>query len=67
MAYRPLLNLFIDEVLSGCYVSIDETTLQVLQEPARIRLSDDKIVYVAFPPRKPGKAGAHLSCKPQRQ
>lgn len=32
---RPLLNLLIDEVLGGCYISIDETTLQVLQEPGR--------------------------------
>jgi transposase len=32
---RPLLNLLIDEVLAGSYLSIDETTLQVLQEPGR--------------------------------
>lgn len=34
-ACRPLLNLLIDEVLADSYVSIDETTLQVLQEPGR--------------------------------
>lgn len=32
---RPLLNLLQDEVLSGFYVNIDETTLQVLKEPGR--------------------------------
>jgi transposase len=34
-ACTPLLNLLRDEVLSGSYVNIDETTLQVLQEPGR--------------------------------
>ncbi len=32
---QPLLNLFIDEVLSGFVIQADETTLQVLQEPGR--------------------------------
>jgi transposase len=32
---RPLLNLLIDEVLVASYINIDETTLQVLQEPGR--------------------------------
>ena len=34
-ACMPLLNLLRDEVLAGSYVNIDETTLQVLQEPGR--------------------------------
>lgn len=34
-ACRPLFNLMIDEVLAGSYVTIDETTLQVLREPGR--------------------------------
>ncbi len=34
-ACQPLLNLLQDEVLSGFYVNIDETTLQVLKEPDR--------------------------------
>jgi len=34
-ACTPLLNLLRDEVLDGSYVNIDETTLQVLQEPGR--------------------------------
>jgi len=34
-ACRPLLNLLQDEILAGKYVNIDETTLQVLQEPGR--------------------------------
>ena len=32
---RPILNLFIDEVLSGFLIQADETTLQVLLEPGR--------------------------------
>ncbi len=32
---QPLLNLFIDEVLSSFVIQADETTLQVLQEPGR--------------------------------
>ena len=32
---QPILNLFIDEVLSGFVIQADETTLQVLQEPGR--------------------------------
>ena len=32
---QPLLNLLIDEVLSGFVIQADETTLQVLQEPGR--------------------------------
>ena len=32
---QPLLNLLQDEVLSGHFINIDETTLQVLQEPGR--------------------------------
>jgi transposase len=31
----PLLNLLQDELLSGFYINIDETPLQVLQEPGR--------------------------------
>ncbi|MBU0544223.1 MAG: IS66 family transposase [Proteobacteria bacterium] len=34
-ACQPLLNLFIDEVLSGASINLDETTLQVLAEPGR--------------------------------
>lgn len=34
-AAQPLLNLLIDEVLSGFLIQTDETTLQVLQEPGR--------------------------------
>jgi len=34
-ACQPLLNLFTDEILAGSYVNIDETTLQVLNEPGR--------------------------------
>ncbi|MCP4342743.1 MAG: IS66 family transposase [Desulfobulbaceae bacterium] len=34
-ACQPLLNLHQDEVLSGSYVNIDETPLQVLKEPGR--------------------------------
>jgi transposase len=34
-ACQPLLNLLQDEVLSGKFINIDETTLQVLQEPGR--------------------------------
>jgi len=32
---QPILNLFIDEVLSGFVIQADETTLQVLMEPGR--------------------------------
>ena len=32
---QPLLNLLIDEVLSGFLIQTDETTLQVLMEPGR--------------------------------
>jgi transposase len=32
---QPLLNLFIDEILSSFVIQADETTLQVLQEPGR--------------------------------
>jgi len=32
---QPILNLFIDEVLSGFFIQADETTLQVLREPGR--------------------------------
>lgn len=32
---QPLLNLLTDEILAGFYMNIDETTLQVLQEPGR--------------------------------
>jgi len=32
---QPLLNLLIDEVLSGFLIQADETTLQVLMEPGR--------------------------------
>lgn len=32
---QPLLNLLQDEVISGTYINIDETTLQVLREPGR--------------------------------
>ena len=35
IACRPLLNLLQEEVLAGSYLNIDETTLQVLQEPGR--------------------------------
>ena len=31
----PLLNLLLEEVLAGSYINVDETTLQVLQEPGR--------------------------------
>ena len=34
-ACQPLLNLFQDELLSGSFVNIDETTVQVLYEPGR--------------------------------
>jgi len=34
-ACRPLLNLLQDEAVSGSYLNIDETTLQVLKEPGR--------------------------------
>ena len=34
-ASQPLLNLLIDEVLSGFLIQADETTLQVLLEPGR--------------------------------
>ena len=34
-ACLPLLNLLQDEVVSGSFINIDETTLQVLQEPGR--------------------------------
>jgi len=34
-ACQPLLNLLQDEVLAGSFINIDETTLQVLQEPGR--------------------------------
>jgi transposase len=32
---RPLLHLLTDEVLSGSYINVDETTLQVLRESGR--------------------------------
>lgn len=35
IACRSLLNLLQEEVLAGSYLNIDETTLQVLQEPGR--------------------------------
>jgi transposase len=35
LACQPLLNLLQDEVQSGSYINIDETTLQVLREPGR--------------------------------
>jgi transposase len=31
----PLVNLLQDEILSGCLINIDETTVQVLAEPGR--------------------------------
>jgi transposase len=34
-ACLPLLNLLQDEAVSGSYINIDETTLQVLKEPGR--------------------------------
>ncbi len=34
-ACQPLLNLLQDEVQSGFFINIDETTLQVLKEPGR--------------------------------
>ncbi len=34
-ACQPLLNLLQDEVQSGSFINIDETTLQVLKEPGR--------------------------------
>ena len=34
-ACRPLLNLLQDTVLDSSYINIDETTVQVLQEPGR--------------------------------
>jgi transposase len=34
-ACQPLLNLLQDEILSGSYINIDETTIQVLKEPGR--------------------------------
>ena len=34
-ACQPLLNLLQDEVQSGSFINIDETSLQVLQEPGR--------------------------------
>lgn len=34
-ACQPLLNLLQDDILSGSYLNIDETTLQVLKEPGR--------------------------------
>ena len=34
-ACQPLLNLLQDDILSGFYINIDETTLQVLKEPGR--------------------------------
>jgi transposase len=35
LSCQPLLNLLEDEVLSGQFINIDETTLQVLKEPGR--------------------------------
>jgi len=35
LSCQPLLNLLQDEILSGQYINIDETTLQVLHEPGR--------------------------------
>lgn len=35
LSCQPLLNLLQDVVLSGHFINIDETTLQVLQEPGR--------------------------------
>jgi len=35
VACQPLLNLLQGEVLSSHYINIDETGLQVLQEPGR--------------------------------
>jgi transposase len=34
-ACQPLLNLLQDDLLAGSYINIDETTLQVLNEPGR--------------------------------
>ncbi len=55
---QPLLNLLSDEVLAGFYMNIDETTLQVLQEPRPG--PDDQVLYVGLPTRRSGKTGSHL-------
>jgi transposase len=34
-ACLPLLNLLLEDILTGSYINVDETTLQVLQEPGR--------------------------------
>ncbi len=53
-ACQPLLNLFIDEVSSGPYINIDETTLQVLREPGRDPTSKSYMwVFRRGDPEKP--------------
>jgi transposase len=51
---RPLLNLVMDEVRDSSYVSIDETTLQVLHEPGRDPTSKSYMwVFRRGDPEKP--------------
>ena len=56
---QPLLNLFIDEVLSSFVIQADETTLQVLQEPGRDPTT--KSYMWIFRRGRPWKSGFDLS------
>jgi transposase len=53
-ACLPLLNLLQDEILSGTYINIDETTLQVLKEPNRDPTTQSYMwVFRRGDPKKP--------------
>ncbi len=54
VACQPLLNLLQDEVLESSFINIDETTLQVLQEPGRSPTSKSYMwVFRRGDPTKP--------------
>ena len=51
---QPLLNLLQDEILAGPYINVDETTVQVLQEPGRDPTSKSYMwVFRRGDPEKP--------------
>ncbi len=54
VACQPLLNLLQDEVLEGQFINIDETTLQVLNEPGRSPTSKSYMwIFRRGDPKKP--------------
>ncbi|GBE11745.1 transposase IS66 family protein [bacterium BMS3Abin13] len=53
-ACRPLLNLLEEELLAGPFINIDETTVQVLQEPGRSPTTKSYMwIFRRGDPRKP--------------